>query len=84
LSNGFSKRLGNHAAAVGLDVAHYDLRRAHEALRSTPANGRLASRIMSSRLVNEPTLHFRHLHLPYRIGGDSFGSLRAAVLTPGR
>ncbi len=29
----FSKRLGNHAAAVGLDVAHYNLRRAHEALR---------------------------------------------------
>ena len=77
----FSKRLGNHAAAVGLDVAHYNLRRAHEALRSTPANGRLASRIMFGRLVNELTLHFRHLHLRYRIGGDSSGSLKAAVLT---
>src|SRR5262249_23462809 len=37
LSNGFSKRLENHIAAVSLYVAHYNLCRVHEALRSTPA-----------------------------------------------
>ena len=37
LSNGFSKRLENHSAAVSLYVAHYNLCRAHEALRETPA-----------------------------------------------
>ena len=37
LGNGFSKRLENHCAAVSLYVAHYNLCRVHEALRSTPA-----------------------------------------------
>ena len=37
LSNGFSKKLENHAAAVSLYVAHYNLCRVHEALRVTPA-----------------------------------------------
>ena len=37
LSNGFSKRLENHCAAVSLYVAHYNLCRIHESLRSTPA-----------------------------------------------
>jgi len=37
LSNGFSKRLDNHCAAVSLYVAHYNLCRVHESLRSTPA-----------------------------------------------
>jgi IS1 family transposase len=37
LSNGFSKRLTNHIAAVGLYVAHYNLCRVHETLRVTPA-----------------------------------------------
>jgi IS1 family transposase len=37
LSNGFSKKLENHAAAVALYVAHYNLCRVHEALRITPA-----------------------------------------------
>ena len=36
LTNGFSKRLDNHAAAVALYVAHYNLCRMHEALRVTP------------------------------------------------
>jgi hypothetical protein len=36
LTNGFSKKLENHAAAVPLDVAHYNLRRWHETIRSTP------------------------------------------------
>jgi IS1 family transposase len=37
LSNGFSKRLENHCAAVSLYVAHYNLCRVHESLRQTPA-----------------------------------------------
>ena len=37
LTNGFSKKLDNHVAAVALYVAHYNLVRIHEALRTTPA-----------------------------------------------
>lgn len=37
LSNGFSKKLRNHRAAVGLYVAHYNLCRVHETLKITPA-----------------------------------------------
>ena len=37
LTNGFSKKLENHAAAVSLYVAHYNLCRWHETTRSTPA-----------------------------------------------
>jgi hypothetical protein len=40
LGTGFSKKLENHAAAVSLYVANYNLCRVHEALRSTPAMGR--------------------------------------------
>ena len=36
LTNAFSKKLENHAAAVALYVAHYNLCRVHEALRITP------------------------------------------------
>jgi hypothetical protein len=35
--NAFSKKLENHAAAVALFVAHYNLCRVHETLRVTPA-----------------------------------------------
>ena len=37
LTNGFSKKLDNHVAAVALYVAHYNLCRVHESLRTTPA-----------------------------------------------
>jgi hypothetical protein len=37
LTNGFSKTLDNHVAAVALYVAHYNLCRVHEALKTTPA-----------------------------------------------
>lgn len=37
LTNGFSKKLTNHAAAVSLYVAHYNLCRVHESLKTTPA-----------------------------------------------
>jgi hypothetical protein len=41
LTNGFSKKLDNHVAAVALYVAHYNLCRTHEALRTTPAKAQL-------------------------------------------
>jgi IS1 family transposase len=37
LTNGFSKKLDNHAAAVSLYVAHYNFCRVHESLRTAPA-----------------------------------------------
>ncbi len=37
LTNGFSKKLRNHRAAVSLYVAHYNLCRIHETIRMTPA-----------------------------------------------
>jgi IS1 family transposase len=37
LTNGFSKKLENHLAAVALYVAHYNLCRVHETVRMTPA-----------------------------------------------
>jgi len=37
LTNGFSKKLDNHVAAVALYVMHYNFCRTHEALRTTPA-----------------------------------------------
>ncbi len=37
LTNGFSKKLENHCAAVSLYVAHYNLSRVHETIRMTPA-----------------------------------------------
>jgi hypothetical protein len=36
LTNGFSKRLENHLAADALYIAHYNLCRHHEAIRTTP------------------------------------------------
>jgi IS1 family transposase len=37
LTSGFSKRFENHAAAIALHIASYNLCRVHEALRCTPA-----------------------------------------------
>jgi len=37
LTNGFSKKLENHCAAVALHVAHYNFVRTHKTLRVTPA-----------------------------------------------
>lgn len=37
LTNGFSKKLENHKAAIGLHVAYYNLCRVHETLRATPS-----------------------------------------------
>jgi hypothetical protein len=43
LTNGFSKKLDNHVAAVALYVANYNLCRIHEALKTTRATSVLGS-----------------------------------------
>jgi hypothetical protein len=48
LTNGFSKKLEQHAASVSLYVAHYNLCRVHESLRTTPAVAqKIADRVWS-------------------------------------
>jgi len=37
LTNGFSKKVENHAAAVALHFIHYNFARIHKTLRITPA-----------------------------------------------
>ena len=37
LTNGFSKKVENHAAAVALHYMHYNFARVHQTLRVTPA-----------------------------------------------
>ena len=37
LTNGFSKKVENHAAAVALHFMHYNFCRIHQTLRVTPA-----------------------------------------------
>ena len=37
LTNGFSKKVENHAAAVALYTMHYNFGRIHQTLRVTPA-----------------------------------------------
>ena len=37
LTNGFSKKIENHEAAVALHFMHYNFRRIHKTLRVTPA-----------------------------------------------
>lgn len=37
LTNGFSKKLENHGAAIALHVAHYNFVRVHKTLRTSPA-----------------------------------------------
>jgi hypothetical protein len=57
LTNGFSKKLDNHIAAVALYVAHYNLCRTHEALRTTPAKALgLAKRPWSIAQLVAPAL----------------------------
>jgi hypothetical protein len=76
LTNGFSKKLDNHAAAVSLYVAHYNLCRYHETIRATPAEP-LGWSITPGRLASFWTLPWRsprrtRLRLR-RIGGVSSG-----------
>lgn len=37
LTNGFSRKLGNHEAALGLYFAHYNFCQRHGTLKTTPA-----------------------------------------------
>lgn len=57
LTNGFSKKLENHAAAVSLYVAHYNLCRWHETIRGTPAEalGHHGSLLVDRRIAGRCT-----------------------------
>ena len=37
LTNGFSKKIENHSAAVAIHIMHYNFARIHKTLRITPA-----------------------------------------------
>lgn len=77
LSHGFSKRLENHIAAVSSYVAHYNLCRVHEALRSTPAMTLgIADHVWSIGELLMPHSRRSRSH-PFRaprIVGDSLGN----------
>ena len=48
LTNGFSKKVENHKAAVALHFAHYNFVRVHRSLRVTPAmEARISERLWS-------------------------------------
>ena len=76
LTNGFSKRLTNHLAAIDLYVAHYNLCRVHESLKTTPAMtlgitdhvGRLVNRLMRLSPLNRSCRRVKHR----QIGGGDF------------
>lgn len=36
LTSGYSKKIENHAAAIALQLAHYNVRRWHETIRCMP------------------------------------------------
>jgi hypothetical protein len=57
LTNGFSKKLENHRAAVGLHFAHYNYVRLHRTLRMTPAMAaNVSSRLWSPEELIDRTL----------------------------
>ncbi|MGO4871003.1 MAG: hypothetical protein ACLPGW_10390 [Roseiarcus sp.] len=56
LTNGFSKKVENHRAAVALHFAHYNFVRLHRALRTTPAMAaNVSSRLWSLEELIERT-----------------------------
>jgi hypothetical protein len=94
LTNGFSKKLENHRAAIVLHFAHYNFCRRHQTLRVTPA---MASAITELNLRGNwrqsSTLHSVMVCSPHHIhcsgGGDkasrsgsSGRALNAAAAVP--
>src|SRR5258708_3950681 len=79
LTNGFSKKLDNHLAAVALYVAHYNLCRIHEALRTTPAK---ALGVCKRRAPNGRHFHAPNPNVYSAVPGDTMGSVlrRLAVV----
>lgn len=70
LTNGFSKKLENHQAAVSLFVAHYNLCRVHETLRMTPAMALgVADHIWTVGELVAAALQENEPYSPYRKGG---------------
>jgi IS1 family transposase len=70
LTNGFSKKIENHQAAVSLFVAHYNLCRVHETLRTTPAMALgVSDHIWSIAELVNAVLGQKAPESPYRKGG---------------
>jgi len=70
LTNGFSKKLENHQAAVSLFVAHYNLCRVHETLRITPAMALgVTDHIWTVGELVASALGEKEPYSPYRRGG---------------
>jgi len=80
LTNGFSKKLDNHVAAVALYVAHYNLCRVHEALKTTPAKalgvvdrtwaiGELIDAALATQPITPPTAPERRKRFTVIDGG---------------
>ena len=66
LTNGFSKKLDNHVAAVALYVAHYNFCRVHEALKTTAAKALgivdrtwATGELIDAALATQPITPFR-------------------------
>jgi hypothetical protein len=87
LTNGFSKKLDNHVAAVALYVAHYNLCRTHEALRTTPAKALgIADRAWTLRSLWTPGFSLPKETAPARgrAGADRLGGLGVPGAAPAR
>jgi IS1 family transposase len=61
LTNAFSKKPRNHAAAIALHFAHYNLCRRHQTLRVTPA---MAAGVVPTMWTMEQLLDVALAHLP--------------------
>jgi hypothetical protein len=85
LTNAFSKKLENHAAAVALYVAWYNFCRVHEALRCTPAMALgVADHIWTIRELVETALAMPEPPpLPPPPGQQDFPGMSAAVAKKG-
>lgn len=70
LTNGFSKKLENHQAAVALFVMHYNFCRVHETIRMTPAMALgVADHIWTVGELVTAALGEKEPYSPYRKGG---------------
>jgi len=76
LTNGFSKKLENHAAAVSLYVAHYNLCRWHETIRAARQQRPLPSPIILGRLASYWTPLSRLIMVPQKTRRISLGDSR--------
>ncbi len=77
LTNGFSKLLRNHAAAMDLYVGYYNLCWHHEALGQTPAMamGVTDHQWTQEELVRECLARCDRRHAPARMGSQRYAEI---------